>query len=450
MSLRKDTVLETARSPRALAAAVVAVGAIAVAGCGDDLSPGAVARVGDKTIEKSEFDRWIESAAQTQQTSLSPTGAPAQTAVPVPPDFTDCIDVKREQAAAAAGATQAPEPPTDDQLLQACEQEYELLKEQVMQFLIQAEAIEQEAEERDVTVTDEEVQTQFDDLKAQSFPNDEQFQQFLESSGMTEEDLVFRVRLDLLIAAIREDVLADQGEVTDDEIAAYYEENAERPPIGQPEQREVQVVVTRTEEEAEKARTAIEDGRDFAEVAKEFSIDPASKDRGGRLTVQQGSEEMAFDEAVFGAEKGKLTGPVETELGFYVFEVTGIQPARTQTLEESREAIVEVLQTEREQEALVKFQEDFEAALREKTICAEEFVIVGCKNGPEPEDAPPPGVPPTAPPPQGVPPAAPPPGGVPPAPQAPPPTQGGVPPPAPPPSDGAVPPPPPPPAPPEG
>ena len=447
MSLRKDTLPEPARKPRALAAAVVAVAAIAVVGCGDELSPGAVARVGDETIEKSEFDSLLASTAQTQQASLSPTGAPTETAVPVPPDFTECIDAKSEQAAAAAGAPQAPEPPSEDQLLQACEQEYDLLKEQVMQFLIQGAAIEQEAEEREVTVTDEEVQTQFDDLKAQSFPDDEQFQQFLESSGMTEEDLLRRVRLDLLVAAIREDVLADQGDISDDEIAAYYEENSERPPIGQPEQREVQVVVTRNEEEAQKAKTAIEDGRDFADVAKQFSIDPTSKDRGGRLTVQQGSEEMAFDEAVFDAERGELTGPVETELGFYVFEVTGVQPARTQTLEESREAIVEVLQTEREQEALVEFQESFETELREKTICAEEFVIVGCQNGPAPEDAPPPGVPPTAPPPQGAPPAAPPPGGVPPGP--PPPTQGGVPP-APPPPDGAVPPPPPPPPPPEG
>jgi foldase protein PrsA len=430
MSLATHTASGGARTPRALAVAFAAAATFAVAGCGDELSPDSVARVGDETIEKSEFDHWLESAALTQQASLSPTGPPDDPAVPVPPDFTECIDAKREQATAAGAQA---EPPPEDQLREACEQEYELLKEQVMQFLIQAEAIQQEAEERGVTVSEEEVRAQFEDLKEQSFQSDKQFEQFLGASGMTEEDLLYRVRLDLLIAGIRDDVLAEEGDVTEEEVVQYYEENEERPPIGQPEQRDVQVVVTRTEEQAQKAKEAIEDGQDFATVAKEFSIDPASKDRGGRLTVQEGSEEEAFDEAVFSAKKGELVGPVETELGFYVFEVTDIQPARTQTLEESREAITEVLKTEQEQEALVDFQESFETELREKTICAEEFAIVGCENGPPPEEAPQPGVPP-APAPQGVPPESGAP--VPPESGAPVPPEGGAPVPSPPPPEG--------------
>src|ERR671917_758625 len=124
MSLARHTALGGARASRALVVAALAAAAVAVAGCGDEVSPDAVARVGDETIPKSEFDHWLESAAQTQQTSLSPTGPPESTAVPGPPDFTECIDVKREQA--AAGGAQA-EPPPEDQLLEACEQEYELL-----------------------------------------------------------------------------------------------------------------------------------------------------------------------------------------------------------------------------------------------------------------------------------------------------------------------------------
>jgi foldase protein PrsA len=407
MSQSLRTALRAARGPRAL---VLLAAAAAIAGCGDNLSPSAVARVGDEPIEKSEFDHWLATAAASQQAALAPGGA-QDAAAPVPPEFNDCVATKQEQASALeqAGGAQ-PATPSEDELRDQCEQEYELLKEQVMQFLIQAEAIEQEAEERDLSVSDEEVTSRLDDLKQQSFRSDEEYQRFLESSGMTEEDLLFRIRIDLLIAEIRDDVLAEEEEVSDEEVAAYYEENQDQPPIGQPEQREVRVVVTRNEEQATNAREALEEGDDFDAVAKKFSIDPASKNRGGKLTLQQGAEEEELDEAVFSAKVGELTGPVETPLGFYVFEVSDVRPGSTQTLEQSREAIVEILKTEQEQEALTEFQEQFDDEVREETVCAEEFTIVSCSNGPEPEEGPEEGAPvaPPAPPPA--------PGGAPPAP----------------------------------
>lgn len=419
MSQLIQTVLGAARRPQALALPALIV-AVVAAGCGNDVSPNAVARVDDSTIEKSEFDHWLQAAAQTQQTALTPGGA-QEAVVPTPPDFTECVAAKEEQVSGrGAENQQAPETPGPEELQQQCQEEYDLLKEQVMQFLIQAEAIQQEAEERGVSVSDEEVTSQFDDLREQSFPNDEQYQQFLETSGMNEEDLLFRVRLDLLISEIRRDVLDEEGEITDEDISAYYEENKDQPPIGQPEQRKVRVVVTETEEESEEARQAIEDGESWAQVAEDLSIDPASQDRGGRLTVQQGAEEGELDEAVFAAEEGELNGPVETELGWYVFEVTDVQEAQTQSLDDAREAIVQVLEAEREQTALTEFQDQFEEDSREETICADEFVIVGCENGPEPEEAPDPGAP-VAPPGGGAPPPpAPPPGGGQPAPAPPP------------------------------
>ena len=411
MSQSLRTFLGAARGPRApLALLAAAATAIAVAGCGDNLSPSAVARVADEPIEKSEFDHWLSTAAASQQAALAPGGA-EDVAVPVPPDFTDCVVAKEEQASRLeqAGGAQ-PQTPSEDELRDQCEQEYDLLKEQVMQFLIQGEAIEQEAEERELSVSDEEVASQLEDIKQQSFRNDEQYQRFLENSGMSEEDLLFRIRIDLLIGEIRDDVLGE-GEIGDEEVSAYYEENKDQPPIGQPEQREVRLVVTRNEDQAEEARKALEQGDGFAAVAKEFSIDPASRGRGGKLTLQQGAEEEELDEAVFSAEVGELAGPVETPLGFYVFEVADVRRGSTQTLEQSREAIVEILRTEQEHEALNEFQEQFDDEVREETVCAEEFKIVACSNGPEPEEEPEEGAP-VAPPapapaPEGAPPAPP-------------------------------------------
>jgi len=427
----------------AAALAVAGIGALTVAGCGNDVPPNAVAKVGEATIERPEFDRWLGAAARSQQ----PPGAGVEAVVPDPPDFEQCVASLGAQQPPPQGGGQPPAP-TPAQLREQCQQQYDALKEQVMQFLIQAEAIQQEAETRGISLPEAEVTQQYEDLKQQSFPKEEEFQQFLETSGRTEEDLKFQVRLDLLSNQIREEVIAEGAQVTEPEVVEYYEANKERPPIGEPEQRDIELVLTEDEAEAERALAELEDGTSIAKVAKKYSIDDQSKSDGGKLEgVEEGELEMALDEAVFSAEEGELSGPVETEFGFYVFEVSDVTPAKTETLDESRGTITDILRAEQEQEVLNDFIEDFQGKYTDETICAEGFVVQGCKGAPEdtqaapgappggvpqgapPQGAPPQGVPQGAPPPQGVPPQGAPPQGAPP--QGVPP--GGVPPGAPPP-----------------
>ena len=92
-----------------------------------------------------------------------------------------------------------PPPPLDSK-------QGEALKQQVMQFLISSEWIDGEAQERGVSASDQEIQRQFAQTKKQSFPNDKAYKKFLATSGQTVEDLLFRVRLDVLSNKIRENV----------------------------------------------------------------------------------------------------------------------------------------------------------------------------------------------------------------------------------------------------
>ena len=400
----------------ALPAAGVAL-AIAISGCGNDVPSGAVAKIDDSVIKKEEFNHWLQAAAQGQQ----PPGAGGEIVIPEPPDFTECIEAKKTQPA-PPGAQK----PTDDQLKDQCQQEFDALKQQVMQFLISAEWIQQEAEARDIEVSDEEVQKQFEDQKKQSFPNEKDYQQFLETSGQTEEDLLFRVKLDVLSTKVRDEILEGTEEVSDEDVATYYEENKER--FAQPERRDLNVVLTKTEARANEARQALESGQSFKAVAKEFSIDEASKAQSGKLpAVAQGQQEKAFDDAIFAAERGELTGPVKTQFGWYVFEVTKVTPASQQSLEEATETIKSLLRSEREQEALDSFIEDFQEKYSDETQCADDYVVDECDNasdeetstgpasggapqvappqgGAPPQGTVPPGVPPQGAPPQGAPP----------------------------------------------
>jgi foldase protein PrsA len=399
--------------------ATAAVLPIAVAGCGNDVPSGAVAKVDDTVIKQEEFDHWVQAAAQGQQ----PPGAGGQVSVPDPPDFTECVDAKKQQPVPPGS-----QKPTDDQLKDQCQQEFDSLKQQVMQFLISAEWIEQEANARDIEVSDEEVQKQFEDQKNQSFPNEKQYQQFLKTSGQTEEDLLFRVKLDVLSTKVRDEIIDDVDEVSDEDIQTYYDENKER--FAQPERRDLNVVLTKTEDKANEAKQAIESGQSFKDVAKEFSIDEASKSQGGKLpAVAEGQQEKAFDDAIFSAEKGQLTGPVKTQFGWYVFEVTKVTPASQQSLDDAKETIKSLLRSEREQKALDDLIKEFQDKYSEKTNCADDYVVQECDNAPDetstgpasggaPQVAPPQGggapqgqpvpvpqgAPPTGAPPQGAPP----------------------------------------------
>ncbi|MEX2194064.1 MAG: peptidyl-prolyl cis-trans isomerase [Thermoleophilaceae bacterium] len=404
--------------------ASLAATALVVTGCGNDVPPNAVAKVGDTVIKKSEFDRWLNAAARGSQ----PPGSEVQVSVPDPPNFTKCAATKKEQPV-PEGAQQ----PTDQQLKDQCKAEYDSLKEQVMQFLVSAEWILQEAGDRGIEVTDAEVMQQFEDQKEQSFPDDEAYKEFLEVSGQTEQDLLFRVRLDVISNKVRQEVLEGKSEVSNDDVRAYYEENKER--FAQPERRDLAVVLTRNKSQADSAHERLEDGESFREVAADVSIDEATKSQGGKLPgVAQGQQEEAFDQAIFSAERGELTGPVETQFGWYVFEVTKVTEAEQQTVQEAAETIRNLLRAEREQKALDDFIEDFREKYKDDTACADGFVIQDCENAPEPEDTgpasggspqgapqqvpqqgvPPQGVPPQGVPPQGVPPQGAPPQGVPP------------------------------------
>jgi parvulin-like peptidyl-prolyl isomerase len=109
--------------------------------------------------------------------------------------------------------------------------------------------------------------------------------------------------------------------VSDEQVRAAFSED----PQGQyGEKVEVRHILTETEEEAQEAIDRIESGEEFAEVATDMSKDPGSAPNGGELgPVTRGSTVEEFEEAAFGAEQGELVGPVETEFGFHVLEVTG-------------------------------------------------------------------------------------------------------------------------------
>jgi foldase protein PrsA len=343
-------------------AATVAV----AAGCGG--VPGnAVAEVDGNAIQKDAFNHWMTVAAKT-------SGQP-NAAVPDAPDFTKCVEQKRKTAPKPAKGQPKT---TDQQLKDQCKQEYNALRDQVMQLLTSFQWIEGEAEEQGIKVSDAEVKKSFEEQKKQSFPKEADYQKFLKQNGQTEEDILERVKLDLLSNKIRDKIIKGKDKVSDAEIKDFYDKNKER--FAQPERRDLRIVLTKKEAKAKAAKAALERGQSWKAVAKTYSIDQASKAQGGKLPAQaEGTLEKALDQAVFKAKKGQISGPVKTQFGYYVFVVEKVTKASQQTLEQAKETIRQTLQSQNQQKALDKFVADFQKKWKERTECREGYVTQVCK-----------------------------------------------------------------------
>jgi foldase protein PrsA len=354
----------------ALGAIFFAVAVLSACG-GDSVPSNAVVSVDGKSITKTTFNHWLAVAAASSGVS---TGN-HELVIPDPPSYKACI------ARLRAGAPKLPkgEPPlTEKQLKGQCEEQYKSLSQEVLGFLISSNWVIGEAESLGVKVSDAEVKKQFEKIKSQQFPKPAEFEKFLKSSGQTVSDLLLRVKLNLLSSKIQQKIVKEKSKVTQAQIAKYYAENPKR--FGSPEKRNLLIILTKTEAQANKAKQEIESGKSFSSVAKAVSIDPTSKAAGGSLPgVVKGQEEKTLDTAIFAAKKSVLVGPVKTPFGYYIFQVTSITPGSQQTLAQAQASIKSQLTATQQQAALASFVKTFKKKWTSKTICRTGYVVADCK-----------------------------------------------------------------------
>lgn len=81
-------------------------------------------------------------------------------------------------------------------------------------------------------------------------------------------------------------------------------------------------ILVSTEEKCNELKAEIEGGADFAQVAKDNSSCPSSRDGGNLGTFGRGQMVPEFDEVVFSAPVNVVQGPVKTQFGYHLLEVT--------------------------------------------------------------------------------------------------------------------------------
>lgn len=143
---------------------------------------------------------------------------------------------------------------------------------------------------------------------------------------------------DLVVKKYLQNKIGINLQVSDAEISEYYHKNAH-------EFRGAAKVVARhillpTREQAEDVLEKLNQGADFAEMAKKYSIDlPMSKEGGAMGTIEKDKTLPELDSALFTLKEGEISEIVKTPFGFHILTVDKHIPAETPSLEEATEKI---------------------------------------------------------------------------------------------------------------
>lgn len=353
---------------------VAALVLVACGGSSNSMPSDAVATVDGKAITKADYHRW---ALITAKGAATPGSTPV---VPDPPAYTACIAALRKSTKTVKGQPK----PTATTLRAQCKQLDQQIVQQTMSTLIQSTWIEEEAKKQGVKVSDADVNKALAQTKKQSFRTEKAYQKFLAQSGMTEADVLARLRIQTLAQKLTTKIQHSAAPVSDADVAKYYD--AHKSQFAVPERRDLQLILTKTKAQADAAKAAVAGGMSWAAAAKKYSTDSASLATGGVLRgVAKGTEDRALDEAAFKAKKGQLVGPVKGQFGWYIVRVVAITPARQNTLAQATAQIKPLLTQQGQQQKLSSFITEFQARYKAATKCRTGYVVELCSNAPKPK-----------------------------------------------------------------
>jgi parvulin-like peptidyl-prolyl isomerase len=284
---------------------------LSVSACGGNKVPaGAIAAVGNGVVTQEQFDEiWKQAEAQYQNQD----GAP-----PFP-----------EEGSA----------------------EYNQLKASIVNYLVQNEIITKQADEMGVSVSAKEIDDRMKEI-VQQVGGQKKLDKLLKDQNVSEKELKSQLEAQMLQDKVRQKV-SDDVKVSDEDMKAYFEKNAEQ--FNTPESVDARHILVKTKAEAEKVEKLLKaDNSDanWKKVAKEYSTDPGSKDSGGDLgNFPKGRMVPEFEEVAFDLKPGTVSAPVKSQFGWHVIEVSKKTPGSKQTFEEAKPTIEQQLKFEKQSTA---------------------------------------------------------------------------------------------------
>jgi parvulin-like peptidyl-prolyl isomerase len=248
------------------------------------------------------------------------------------------LDAVRPQAKAVDTqvSTTGANPSTADQQKRA-------LPDQELSTLVEQTIIQQEADRRGITASDDEVEQQLQQILAQRVassqptpapsPTDPSatptapttptavptlqpdaasaaLQTLLNQTGFTDSEVRDQVRQQVLYNKVQAAIVAEQVPTSQEQIHARH-------------------ILLKTQDDANNALQQLQGGADFGQLAQQLSTDPGSKDKGGDLGwFPRGIMNKPFEDAAFALQPGQTSGVVQSPSGFHIIQVLEEDPNR--------------------------------------------------------------------------------------------------------------------------
>ncbi|HBH62027.1 MAG TPA: peptidylprolyl isomerase [Nitrospiraceae bacterium] len=166
-----------------------------------------------------------------------------------------------------------------------------------------------------------------------------------------------------LVSLVLKKEVEEKAVVDDAEVKAFYDQNADKFTIGT--ELKASHILVETEKEAKDILARIKKGESFSDLAKKFSKDRGSSDKGGDVGYfARGKMVPEFENAALSLKQGEVSEPVKTRFGYHIIKLTDIKQGTRANFEQSAESIHRQLLGEKRKKIFDEYVEKLKGELK--------------------------------------------------------------------------------------
>ncbi|HTW83855.1 MAG TPA: peptidylprolyl isomerase [Candidatus Sulfotelmatobacter sp.] len=212
---------------------------------------------------------------------------------------------------------------------------------QVLNQMVQQKLIDSYAQDKHIDVPQSDIDKKLADIKSKYPPG--QFDTIVKQQGLTMQDVDNILRQQIIL----EKAVAPNIHVSDADVKAYFDKNHAQ--FDKPEQVRARHILVADPQTAQTVLAKLKAGGSWDALAKQYSTDPSSKDKGGELGFfGKGQMVPAFQNAAFAAKVGQIVGPVKSPFGYHIIQVEEKKPATKATFAATKDQIKQQLTQQQE------------------------------------------------------------------------------------------------------
>jgi parvulin-like peptidyl-prolyl isomerase len=226
-------------------------------------------------------------------------------------------------------------------------------KAKILESLIQLELIKQAGTELGASVTTKQIDDYIKQLETQ-YGGATGLTDAMKQSGVTMDQLRSSIESRLLVDAVGKKV-SKAGSITEADMKDYFGKNPGMFKTAAQVHAWHILFATKDKVQAEKVYDQVKKGGDFAALAKQYSTDPGSKDKGGDLGWAPSTQYVTeFAAAVSSMKPGEFR-MVETQFGWHIIKLVETKPAEEKTFDQVKDQITQILQQQKQSDDFTKY-----------------------------------------------------------------------------------------------